>query len=573
VKSTRNMSVRLMVVVFAIALIAAACGSSGSKGATPPKNGSTATTVVNVPTGGKLTIGAEEQPKCMDWLDQCSGSSWGTWIAQIETVPFVFRTVPTGAPNSGNLQIVPGPVLTGEPTFTTSPVETITYPINPAAVWSDGVPITCDDFAYTVNQQQTSKNLYDPTGYTDIDKVDCKDEHKAVVMYAKGKTFASWKLLFAGQVGLLPSHILKGKDRDALMKNGYSWSGGPWLMKWHKGSDVTLTQNPRYWGPKPKLDTVVFKFITDTAAEFQDIKSHQVDAIYPQPEVDDVNEIASGQLGDLNSAYNSNTAAIEALWINNAAKPFDTVPVRQAFAYAIDRAAVVKRLFGPLGVTQPSNSLNPYAVQDYSDQNAFAEYKLDLNKVNQLMTGAGWAKGSDGVWAKSGERAEFTMVTTQGDKRRELTEQILQPMMTAAGFKMTIKNQSSDDLFGDTLYGGHYQVALYTSSLTSLTPGLCNLFCSANIPSDANGQSGNNTTFTNIKGLDSILETTDVSLDESARMSAAKQADDILATNVASLPIDPLPDILLWSKRVVGPIQDNSIEGMFWNLEQWGVTS
>jgi hypothetical protein len=36
------------------------------------------------------------------------------------------------------------------------------------------------------------------------------------------------------------------------------------------------------------------------------------------------------------------------------------------------------------------------------------------------------------------------------------------------------------------------------------------------------------------------------------------------------LPLDPLPDILIWSKRVVGPISDNSIEGMFWNLSDWG---
>jgi hypothetical protein len=31
--------------------------------------------------------------------------------------------------------------------------------------------------------------------------------------------------------------------------------------------------------------------------------------------------------------------------------------------------------------------------------------------------------------------------------------------------------------------------------------------------------------------------------------------------------------VLIWNKKVVGPIQDNSIEGMFWNLDQWGVTS
>ena len=50
------------------------------------------------------------------------------------------------------------------PTCSATPVQTITYNINPKAVWSDGVPITCADFQYTADQQQTGKDLYDPTG-------------------------------------------------------------------------------------------------------------------------------------------------------------------------------------------------------------------------------------------------------------------------------------------------------------------------------------------------------------------------------------------------------------------------
>ena len=41
----------------------------------------------------------------------------------------------------------------------------------------------------------------------------------------------------------------------------------------------------------------------------------------------------------------------------------------------------MNRLFGKLGVTQAVNSLNPYVVADYSDPNAWSNYKLDLDKV------------------------------------------------------------------------------------------------------------------------------------------------------------------------------------------------
>src|SRR5262249_41478073 len=163
-------------------------------------------------------------------------------------------------PNTGNVKVVPGAVLTGEPTLETSPVQKITYHITPAAVWSDGVPITCADFQYVWQQQVTGTDHYDNSGYPDIQSVTCPDPKTALVTYKQGKTYANWKTLFAGNYGLMPSHILKGHDRDAMMKNDYAWSGGPWIAKWNQGDNITLTRNPRFWGPKPHLDKVVFKF-------------------------------------------------------------------------------------------------------------------------------------------------------------------------------------------------------------------------------------------------------------------------------------------------------------------------
>ncbi len=391
-----------------------------------------------------------------------------------------------------------------------------------------------------------------------------------VVKYKAGKTFASWQLLFSGTVGILPSHILNGKDRDALMKDGYTWSGGPFIAKWNKGDSIVMTPNTNYWGAKPHLDQVTFKILADTAAEFQAYRSGQVSMIYPQPQLDVVDAIGQG-LPDSNTIYNANTGAAEALWINNQKPPFDSLEFRQAIGYAVDRDAIVNRLFGKLGVKTASNSLNPPVVKDYSDQNAWANYKLDLGKVTSLMTGAGWAKGADGIWAKGGKKATFTVNSTTGNKRRELTETILQQQFKTAGFDMQIANQKAGDLFGKTLPDGDYQVGIFANQLTSLIPGECNLFCSKNIPTAANGNSGNNWYRVSIKELDPLLASVDESLDDATRKADAAKADDIMATNQVTLPLDPLPDIVIWSKSVVGPVGDNAIMGPFWNLAEWGV--
>jgi len=556
---------RLVAAVAVVAMVFAACGSSKKSGNAATTN-SPSTAAPKIVDGGTLTVGAEQEPDCFDWLGSCAASSWGSWMGQYQTIPRAFDPVPQP---DGSLVNQPSVLLTGAPTFSAGPPETITYNINPKAVWSDGVAITCDDFAYTVDQEQHSSDILDRTGYTDIAKVDCANEASPVITYATGKTYAGWQSLFGGGVGLYPSHILKGKDRDTAMKNGYTWSGGPWIAKWTKGDNITLTPNAKYWGDKPHLNSVVFKFETDTAAEFQAFKSNQVQAIYPQPQIDVVSAIGSGIAG-ANVATNAHTAYVESLWINNSKPPFTDQAVRQALGYAIDRDAIVKQLFGKLGVDAPAQSVNPYAIKDYSNQQAWAKYKLDLSQVNTIMTGDGWKKDSSGIWAKAGKEASFTLSTTQGNKRRQLTATVVQSELKTAGFKMAINFRAAGDLFGKDLPAGNFELALFANGLTSLTPGQCTSFCTKNIPSPANQQSGQNYYRVSIPALDPLLEAVDTSLDVSVQKADGAKADDIMAAAQVTLPLDPLPDILIWSKKVQGPIKDNSILGMFWNINEWG---
>src|SRR6187200_2700733 len=94
----------VLAVLIVLSLVLAACGSSDK-----PDAGGTTTTVFSgeVPQGGKIVVGAEQEPDCFDWVGQCGGSSWGTWMAQIQTLPQVFRIIPEG----GKFVETPGPVL------------------------------------------------------------------------------------------------------------------------------------------------------------------------------------------------------------------------------------------------------------------------------------------------------------------------------------------------------------------------------------------------------------------------------------------------------------------------------
>jgi peptide/nickel transport system substrate-binding protein len=561
---------RVLALLLGLSMIAAACGDDddtssgeGDGGEVTETDTESETDGGEVAEGGDLVIGAEQEPDCVDWISSCAGASWGYWTMGVTTMPRAFDVVKDGE----NWVYEPSILLEGEPELSEDP-QTVTYQISDDAVWSDGEPITSTDFKYTWEQIATGEDIYDTTGYVNIESVDDSDPKVAVVTFSE--PYAGWKGLFGGGFGIYPSHLLEGEDRNATMANGYDFSGGPWMIEtWDKGVEIVLVPNDNYWGEQPKLDSVTFRFVTDTAAEFQAFQAGEVEMIYPQPQLDVIDAINQGIDG--NSAFTPDTGNLEALWMNNSVAPFDSLAVRQAFGYAIDRDAVVEALFGGIDITEASQSINPPILSQFADQEAFAGYELDLAKVDELMEGDGWAKNGSGIWEKDGQAADIEFITTAGNARRELNQQVVQEQAREAGFNITIANQEAGTFFGETLPNGDYQLGLYAQVATSLDPITPNLFQSANIPSEANSFAGINWQRVNIPELDPLLATLQNSLDDEERREAGLEADAILAENAVSFPLDPLPNILLWSDNIAGDVADNPIHGPFNMMHTWGL--
>ncbi|HEU5301947.1 MAG TPA: ABC transporter substrate-binding protein, partial [Acidimicrobiia bacterium] len=195
-------------------------------------------------SGGTLLIAAEQELASANWISSSAGASWGVWALGVHTLPQAFTVTPDGT-------YEPSPVLAGEPVLSEGPPQTVTYNINPDAVWSDGEPITSADFEYLWDQIANGRDIYDDTGYRSIESIDTSDPKTAVVTFAE--PFAAWRDLFGGFYFLVPSHLLEGKSLDKQMKDGYAFSGGPWEMKdgkkgWKKGKSITLVPNDAYWG-------------------------------------------------------------------------------------------------------------------------------------------------------------------------------------------------------------------------------------------------------------------------------------------------------------------------------------
>jgi hypothetical protein len=95
------------------------------------------------------------------------------------------------------------------------------------------------------------------------------------------------------------------------------------------------------------------------------------------------------------------------------------------------------------------------------------------------------------------------------------------------------------------------------------------IFCSTNIPSAENDNSGQNWTGTKVAGLDPLLEQVDTQAVAAKRIKLSKKADLLIGKSMTSLPLDPLPNILLYKNSIKGQVQDNAVMGPFARMNYW----
>ena len=535
-----------MLGTFLLAVLGSACEGSDTVSRAAP------TTVEAPAAGGTLVLGANQEPNCADWYGACGGSSWGIDMMANQTLPRPFTIV--------DFEYRPTPLLVDEPTLEVGPPQRVTYRIEPRAVWSDGRPVTSSDFRFTFDQTKTSRIASTVASIAGVDDADPK---VAVVTY--GQPDPAWRDKFA--LGVLPKHLLEGKDRAAEMGNGYRWSAGPWLIEhWTKEQEIRLVPNTRYWGVRPHLDAVVFKVITDTAAYQAAYKTGQVDMIFLQGA-----QPTAAELKNLpDSSFDARMGlTYEAVNFNVSKPPLDSRAVRQALAYASDRDAIVTQLSGPFlpGIKPAQTFRSPVNKKWYSEP--FARYRRDPSKVNELMTGDGWTRGPDGVWARGGARAAIEFSTTAGNRRRELTQEILTSQWRQAGFDVTINNPAPTTLLGDWHPKGTFHVSLSGFVPVTPEPNACATFCARNIPTEGNRFQGGNIRRIATPALDAAWEAVEREVDEGKRVELVRRAQDVTAEEVPGIPVSPVLDIVVYNTAKVGGPVEPDPAGIFSRLNEW----
>src|SRR6185437_3964075 len=163
--------------------------------------------------------------------------------------------------------------------------------------------------------------------------------------------------------------------------------------------------------------------------------------------------------------------------------------VREALILGLDREAISRQLFDG---RQPvaASFMNPLDLGYTED---VPRYRFEPIRAEALLEAAGWRKGGDGIRRNAeGQRLSFELMTTAGNRSRELVEQVLQSQWRKIGVEIRIRNEPARVLFGETLRNRKFDLAMYAwisapenvprSSLhSSEIPNAANAFAGQNV--------------------------------------------------------------------------------------------
>jgi peptide/nickel transport system substrate-binding protein len=331
-----------------------------------------------------------------------------------------------------------------------------TFKIRQGLKWTDGVPITASDVAWTYNLIMTNQAAATANGslVQNFASVSAPNASTFVI-----KTKQPQDNIPYTSLPVVPEHIWKNDVKDVgTFKNmtfpvvGY----GPWVATGYVPNQyATLTANSAYYQGAPKYHTLIIQYFTSSDAAVAALRSGQLDSI------DDLTPTQYQALkGSKNIAlYPSESNSWDAIELNPGARTVsgqkfgngnpalqDPV-VRQAIALAINRNVLVSKVDDGLAVAG-GGFLTPAFPQWWWTPPANDNYNYDPAKANQMLTAAGYKMGTNGVRIdpKTHQPLDLRLGIHSDNGYDSLIAPYLVAWLQAIGIKVTVQAMSFSEL-------------------------------------------------------------------------------------------------------------------------------
>ncbi len=410
--------------------------------------------------------------------------------------------------------------------------QVITYTINPKAVWSDGSPITWRDIASQIHATTGTDGAFEIAMTNGADRVASVtrgvDDRQAIMTFAK--PYAEWRGMFAGNGMLLPESVTA--TPEAFNKgwlDAPGLSAGPFIISTldRAKQRIVLTRNPRWWGTKPRLDSITY-LVLDDAARLPALQNNTIDATG----IASLDQLIIAERTDGISIRQAPAPVWTHFTMNGAnGSILADQSLRLAVSEGIDRRTIANvALHGLTGNPVPLNNHIFVAGQEGYQDNSIP---YDPQRANRNLDALGWKLNPDsGFREKDGRQLLVRMLFYDAQSTKALT-QVAQHSLAEIGVKLDLQSRSGSGFFRDYVNVGAFDIALFgwVGDAFPLS-GLTQIYAS---DGDSNfGKIGS-------PQIDAAIERTLSELDPGKARALANEVDRLIWAEGFSLPLIQSP--------------------------------
>jgi peptide/nickel transport system substrate-binding protein len=340
--------------------------------------------------------------------------------------------------------------------------------INENAIWHDEQPVTADDVIFTIDLLRNG---------SDIVPVDLQDFWKDVEVVRLSERVLQFRLpgAFAPfpdylTFGVLPKHLLDGQTIDVMIDLNFNIQPvgtGPYrfnrlVVENGEITGVVLSAFKDYYGAKPYIDEIVFRYYPDGASALQAYRDGLVQGIGQVTPDILADVLAEPQLG----IYTARKPELSLILFNlkNQEVPFlQDVEVRRALLSGLNRQSIVDRILRGQAVVADG----PILPDTWAYYNNLQRVEYDPEKARALLKEAGYVLAAEGdVVRKKEEVALRLQLVYPDDEQHQAIAGQVRDNWALLGVEVTLEPLPYDILLKERLEQRDYQAALVDLNLS-----------------------------------------------------------------------------------------------------------
>ena len=394
---------------------------------------------------------------------------------------------------------------------------TYTFTLREGVKFHNGQTVTAEDVVYSINRcaavpEGQEKPLV--AAFSAVKSVEALDEKTVAV------TIAQRDLEFISYMtaAIIPADY-ENQDTAPV-------GTGPFkFVSRTPQQDFVMERFEDYWGAPAWLDKVTYKICENADALVMNLNGGSIDLCA---------HLTSAQASQLNQNFQvleGTMNLVQAIYLNNQAKPFDNQLVRQALCYAIDRQGIMDMVADGHG-TAVGSSIYP-AFTKYFLPELVDKYPHDVAKAKELLAQAGYPDGFD-----------MTISVPNNYQPHMDTAEVVAEQLREAGINVTIQPVEWSTWL-DTIYNGRqFQATVVGVDAANMTArAMLERFTS---------DYGKNFINYNNPAYDALFQQAINAQDEATQTDLYKQMETMLADTAANVYIQDLCDLVAMRQDLGG---------------------